>query len=77
MKIADIKFLKETHEIECKAAQGKDGQGALPNDFWESYSALANTDGGTIYLGIKEHKKTASFEVLVIKKYRKAEVGSC
>ncbi len=52
----EIEFeeLKETYEIECKAAQGRDGQGELPKDFWESYSAMANTDGGSIFLGVAE-----------------------
>lgn len=42
--------------VECKQAQGKDGNGEVPNDFWETYSAMANTYGGKVYLGIKEKK---------------------
>ena len=54
----EIEFavLKETYDIECKAAQGRDGNGEVPRDFWESYSALANTDGGSVYLGVEEKK---------------------
>ncbi|HHR5849196.1 TPA: RNA-binding domain-containing protein [Providencia alcalifaciens] len=48
--------------IECKQAQGKDGNGEVPHDFWETYSAMANTYGGKVYLGIKE-KKGAFFAV--------------
>ncbi len=46
--------LKENFEVELKKATGKDGKGELPKDFWETYSAMANTYGGTVFLGIKE-----------------------
>ncbi len=54
--VDDIALLAESSVLECKLAGGRDGKGALPNDFWESYSALANTDGGVILLGIRERK---------------------
>lgn len=40
--------LGEGCDLECKAAQGRDGRGELPEDFWRSYSAMANADGGVI-----------------------------
>jgi ATP-dependent DNA helicase RecG len=52
--LEDIKALKETWQIECKLAQGRDGEGALPEDIWETYSAFANTQGGDIFLGLRE-----------------------
>ncbi len=52
---ADINYLailKEGPNIELKEATNK-----VPDSFYETYSAFCNTDGGTIYLGIKEGKK--------------------
>ena len=51
----DLTLLRETTDLEAKAAQGRDGQGALPQSVWETYSAMANTEGGTILLGVEEH----------------------
>lgn len=47
----NIDEILENGEIECKEAADN-----LPRDLWETYSAFANTSGGTIYLGIKEKK---------------------
>ncbi|MBF0622934.1 MAG: putative DNA binding domain-containing protein [Magnetococcales bacterium] len=52
--LEDLSTLSETMDLECKSAQGRDGQGALPRDFWKTYSAFANTQGGLVLLGIKE-----------------------
>ena len=65
----DINLLRESSEIECKLASGKDGKGAVPNDMWESYSAFANTDGGYIILGLKE--KQHRFTVVGIENIEK------
>ncbi|MDZ7922940.1 MAG: ATP-binding protein [Marinagarivorans sp.] len=53
----NINELAESHEIECKLAGGQDGRGKLPDDFWATYSAFANTYGGFILLGIKEKSR--------------------
>lgn len=60
--IADITLLQENSEVECKLAGGRDGNGAVPNDMWESYSAFANTRGGVILLGLKEKKGNFTVE---------------
>ena len=44
----------EGHDLEAKLAAGRNGQGALPSSFFESYSAFANTDGGVVLLGVEE-----------------------
>ena len=50
----DLVYLRESEDTEFKTALGKDRQGELPVSFWETYSALANTNGGYIFLGISE-----------------------
>lgn len=52
----DIAALRENFEVECKLAVGKDGNGELPRDFWETYNAFANSDGGDVLLGLEERK---------------------
>lgn len=59
----DLSALSEACDLECKAAQGRDGRGEVPEDFWKSYSAMANADGGVILLGIRE-KPRGQFEAL-------------
>jgi ATP-dependent DNA helicase RecG len=53
----DLAGLAESCDLECKSAQGRDGKGELPDDFWKSYSAMANADGGTILLGVQERPR--------------------
>ena len=48
--------IAEGVNLECKLAQGRDGQGELPRDFWPTYSAFANTGGGVVLLGVREHE---------------------
>lgn len=54
LTLEDLSTLAESVDLECKAAQGRDGKGELPQDFWKSYCAMANTDGGVIFLGVQE-----------------------
>lgn len=55
--IADLELLRESVDLECKLAAGRDGQGALPEDFWPTYSAFANTEGGVVVLGVREKQQ--------------------
>jgi len=68
--VNDIVALKEGVEIECKLAQGRNGKGSLPKDFWETYSAFANTTGGDVFLGLKE-EKLGQFELAGIQEPEK------
>ena len=62
----DLNSIYETYDLECKAAQGKDGRGELPDDFWKTYSAMGNAEGGVVLLGIQE-KPVGQFQVLGLK----------
>ncbi|WP_246069317.1 AlbA family DNA-binding domain-containing protein [Marinobacter piscensis] len=52
--------LTESAELECKLAGGRDGKGNLPKDFWATYSAFANTNGGLVLLGLREKPRGTS-----------------
>ena len=56
--LEDFYLIGEGQDLECKAAQGKDAQGELPKDFWPTYSAMANTTGGEVWLGVAEKNNT-------------------
>ncbi|WP_404415150.1 RNA-binding domain-containing protein [Marinospirillum sp.] len=42
----------ESNDLELKSARG-----GLPKSLWETYSAMANTDGGIILLGVEDNGK--------------------
>ncbi|MDP3653585.1 MAG: winged helix-turn-helix transcriptional regulator [Rhodoferax sp.] len=52
--LEDLSLLRESVDLECKLAQGQNGQGEIPKDFWSSYSAMANAHGGVVLLGVRE-----------------------
>lgn len=52
--LEDLNALRESEEVEGKLARGRNGTGEIPKDFWETYSAFANTRGGYVVLGVKE-----------------------
>ena len=52
MTSEELKKLIKTGEN--GVAEFKRGRGGVPGDFWPSYSAFANTDGGVIVLGVSE-----------------------
>jgi predicted HTH transcriptional regulator len=61
----DLQDLAEGCDLEVKRATGRDGRGELPRSFFESYVAMANTEGGVVLLGIDEQTRGV-FEVVGI-----------
>lgn len=53
----ELPELAEGVDVEVKKAAGRDGRGAVPSAFFSSYSAMANTYGGTVYLGVEQRGK--------------------
>src|SRR5690606_34357143 len=49
----------ESDEVEFKSAKG-----GFPQDFWKTYSAFANSNGGIIVLGVKEKKGKFTYDGL-------------
>ena len=67
--VEELMEKKESAEIEFISAAG-----GFPKAFWETYSSFANTNGGTIVLGIKEKKGEFYVDSLtdeLIDKYKK------
>lgn len=69
MNIDDVINSSESFDLEFKSAKG-----GFPGSFWETYSSFANTQGGQIFLGIKETPQGLRVDGLdktVIEKYKK------
>ncbi len=69
LKIKSLLKQGESYKLEFKSARG-----GMPASLWESYSAFANTDGGTIILGIHEYKGKFQLEGLtkeIVDRYKK------
>ena len=54
---AALQAATESVDTEFKSARG-----GLPGSFWETYSAMANTQGGTIVLGVSERDGKLAWE---------------
>lgn len=70
----DLNGVRESYEVECKAAQGRDGRGALPESMWATYSAFANTQGGYIFLGAQE-QEDGTFNLMGLQEPEQAGSG--
>ena len=50
-RILEAVQVGETTDWEFKSARG-----GFPGSFWETYSAMANSEGGVVVLGVREHR---------------------
>ena len=62
LELLKILEIGERVDIECKEASNE-----IPKSLWESYSAMANTEGGIILLGIGEDKKNRKLVINGVK----------
>ena len=65
----DILTKKESEDLEFKHASG-----GFPGSFWDTYSAFANTEGGTIIFGVEEKNEGLYLDVIsdeTVDKYQK------
>ena len=65
----DLLTKNESEDLEFKHASG-----GFPGSFWDTYSAFANTEGGTIILGVEEKDDGYYLDILsdeLVEKYKK------
>ena len=66
--INDLLIERESEDLEFKQASG-----GFPGSFWDTYSAFANTEGGTIILGVVEKNDGLYLDTLpdeLVEKYK-------
>lgn len=65
----DILTKRESEDLEFKHASG-----GFPGSFWDTYSAFANTEGGTIIFGVEEKNDGLYLDKIpdeIVDKYQK------
>ncbi len=72
LSLTELETLREGWDLEAKRAAGRDGKGELPKSFWETYPAMANTEGGAILLGARE-RSDHTFELVGLSDPHKVE----
>ncbi len=69
------RILHATHIGESTDWEFKSAKGGFPGSFWETYSAMANSEGGWVILGVREKDQKAELDGLSaeqVERYKKA-----
>ena len=53
------RILEAVHVGETTDWEFKSARGGFPGSFWETYSAMANSEGGVVVLGVREQAGSA------------------
>ena len=66
-------FVGKEDTYESANLEFKSAKAGFPGTFWETYSSFANTQGGVIYLGIKEKNKKHIIDGLTLEQMKDYE----
>ena len=67
------RILEAVHVGETTDWEFKSARGGFPGSFWETYSAMANSEGGVVVLGVREQEGAARLDGLTTEQIARYE----